>query len=117
MHLYDYINEICEVSDKNTHNLNQAIDMFMNNVDDAGRPDDQHVYAGPENFDYAALKPNAKELRGEMSALKSVADLHDVEIQELHDAGNHDEAIALAKKCYDEVVAASAVAEGVDEAE
>lgn len=115
MKLYEYINEICEVSDKNTHDMNQAIDMFMNNVDDAGREDDQYVYAGPENFDYTALKPYAKELRDEMTALKSVAKLHDVELQKLHDAGKYDEAVAMAKKYYDEIVEGSKKPEGVDE--
>lgn len=115
MHLYEYINEICEVSDKNNHVMSDAIDMFMNNVDDAGKTDDQYVYAGPENFDYASLKPYAKELRDEMTTLKSVAKLHDVELQKLHDAGKRDKAIEVAKKYYNEIVEGNKRPEGVDE--
>lgn len=115
MHLYDYINEICEVSSKNGGDMNTAIDMFMNNVDDAGRADDQHVYEGPENFDYSALKPFAAQFRkDEMGPMKSVVKLHDTELMKLHKAGEYDAAIAKAEEYYNEIVSHSEEAEGVD---
>lgn len=117
MHLYDYINEICTISDNNNHVMRDAIDMFLNNIDDAHNSADQYKYKGSDGFDYAALVPFVEQLRDERSAMWAVANLHDVELQELHDAGKYDEAIALAKKCYDDVVSASSVSEGVDSGE
>lgn len=116
-HLYDYVNEICEVSDKNGRNPSNAIDMFMNNISDADAQHDLYTYDGPKNFNYAALIPYEKQFYSEAPAMKSVMLSHGKELQDLQDAGKRAEAVALAKKFYDEVVSGSAIAEGVDEAE
>lgn len=112
-HLYDYINEICTISDNNNHVMRDAIDMFLNNIDDAHNAADQYKYEGAAGFDYAALAPFVEQLRSERPAMWAVAKLHDAQLQELHDAGKYDEAIAAAKKYYDEIVADNTVPEGV----
>ena len=114
MKLYEYINEICDVSSANTGVMVDAIDMFLNNVEDYGREDDQYHYSGADYCDYAALAPYAKQLRDDGAVLKEAVDNIDVELQKLHKAGKHDEAIALAKREY-ERVEAEQEAEGVDE--
>lgn len=114
MKLYEYINEICDVSTANNGVMTDAIDMFLNNVEDVGRTDDQYHYAGADYCDYAALAPYAKELRDDGAVLKEAVDSIDVELQKLHKAGKHDEAIALAKREF-ERVEAEQTPEGVDQ--
>lgn len=45
-----------------------AVDMFLNNVKDAGLPADQYEYPGTPDFDYRALQPYLKELEDNKEA-------------------------------------------------
>lgn len=114
MHLYDFINEICYISAASGVNtLRTAKDMFINNIDDAGNENDQYRYPASGDVDYAALKPFRDDLNREGSEMSVILGQHAPEIVALYNEGKHDEAIALTKKLYDELVAESAAPEGV----
>ena len=101
MHLYEHINEICTISDNNNHVMRDAIDMFLNNVQDVHDSADQYKYMGSDGFDYAALHPYLDQLMDESAAMKAVVKACDITLQSLHDAGKAEEAVALARKLYE----------------
>lgn len=114
MHLYDYINEICYISEKSGINeLRKAKDMFINNIDDAGIENDMYPYPVSGKVDYAALKPYRDDLNREGSEMSIILGKHAPEIFALYKDEKYDDAIALAKKYYDEMVADNTVPEGV----
>lgn len=62
MKLKDYEKEIFAIRDHNKVGYDIATEMFLNNIADAGREGDLHVYHGADHVDYKALQPHLKEL-------------------------------------------------------
>ena len=62
MTLFNYENEIFDICAHNNVSVDIGAIMFVNNVKDAGDPEDQHFYHGADQVDYLALKPHLKEL-------------------------------------------------------
>ena len=63
MKLADFTTEIIAISKANGNaDMVVATELFLNNIKDAVNPDEQYHYAGADPVDYAALKPNLKEL-------------------------------------------------------
>ena len=60
--LNNYKTEITAISKANNADIGVATDMFLNNIKDAGKEDDQYHYGGADHVDYAALQPHYGEL-------------------------------------------------------
>ena len=61
--LNTYKTEISAISAANGNvDIGVATDMFLNNIKDAGKEDDQYHYGGADHIDYAALQPHYEEL-------------------------------------------------------
>lgn len=54
--LINYVNEINAIAMANDKPWDVGRDMFINNIEDAGREDDQYFYHGADEVDYKALK-------------------------------------------------------------
>ena len=61
--LNTYKQEIIAISAANGNvDIGVATDMFLSNIQDAGKEGDRYHYAGADHIDYAALRPHYKEL-------------------------------------------------------
>ena len=60
--LNTYKTEITAIAKANKADIGVATDMFLNNIKDAGKEDDQYHYGGADHLDYAALQPHYEEL-------------------------------------------------------
>lgn len=57
MKLHTYTPEILDIWKAHRPcSVNDAVDMFINNIHDAGRPEDQYFNHGADHIDYAALQ-------------------------------------------------------------
>lgn len=66
MKLDKYTNEIHAIAKANGNpQFSTAVDMFLNNIKDAGNPNDQYHYAGADELDYEALKPDLADMEDE----------------------------------------------------
>lgn len=93
-HLYDYINEIMEIAAVNHAEPQNAKDMFLANVRNAGDPTLPH-YRGAGDVDYAALAEDLPRLTREGAALAQAVFDHYSELVELRGAGRYAEAVEL----------------------
>lgn len=68
--LKDYKAELTAISKANGNvDIGVATEMFLDNVRDADKPDDQYHYAGAEHIDYLALRPHYEELASSKTEL------------------------------------------------
>ena len=63
MKLRDYMPEIFAIAVANNVDFDVAMDMFLNNIQDAGKKDDQYFYEGAKYFNYLELQPRLEELK------------------------------------------------------
>lgn len=54
--LHKHTPEILSIAHENHVGYDIACQMFVNNIDDAGDPNDQYTYSGADEVDYAVLK-------------------------------------------------------------
>lgn len=54
--LHKYTPEILSIANENHVGYDIACQMFVNNIDDVNKPDDQYTYPGADEVDYAALQ-------------------------------------------------------------
>ena len=54
--LHKHTPEILSIAHENHVGYDIACQMFVNNIDDAGDPNDQYTYPGADEVDYAVLK-------------------------------------------------------------
>lgn len=54
--LHKHTLEILSIAHENHVGCDIACRMFVNNIDDAGAPNDQYTYPGADEVDYAALQ-------------------------------------------------------------
>ena len=54
--LHKHTPEILSIAHENHVGYDIACQMFINNIDDAGNPNDQYTYPGADEVDYAALQ-------------------------------------------------------------
>lgn len=94
--LYQFTPEIISISkDNGNAPYRDAVEMFTNNIDDAGHKEDQYHYAGADHVDYASLQdkiPSREtQERNDMEDawLKAVTDHSDV-VDQLYDSGDID---------------------------
>lgn len=66
--LSDFENEIFDIGTHNNVTVDIAATMFLNNVKDAGDPEDQYFYHGADHVDYLALKPQLTALENDKAA-------------------------------------------------
>ena len=93
-HLYEYINEIMDIAAVNHMEPQNAKDMFLANVRNAGDPTLPH-YRGAGDVDYAALAEDLPRLTNEGAALTQALFDHYKALVELHRAGRYAEAVEL----------------------
>ena len=93
-HLYEYINEIMDIAAVNHVEPQNAKDMFLANVRNAGDPTLPH-YRGAGDVDYAALAEDLPRLTREGAALAQAVFDHYSELVELRGAGRYAEAVEL----------------------
>ena len=93
-HLYEYINEIMDIASVNHAEPQNAKDMFLANIRNAGDPTLPH-YRGAGNVDYAALAEDLPGLTREGAALTQALFDRYRELVELHRAGRYAEAVEL----------------------
>lgn len=93
-HLYEYINEIMDIAAVNHVEPQNAKDMFLANVRNAGDPTLPR-YRGAGNVDYAALAEDLPRLTREGAALTQALFDHYKALVELHRAGRYAEAVEL----------------------
>lgn len=93
-HLYEYINEIMDIASVNHAEPQNAKDMFLANVRNAGDPTLPH-YRGAWNVDYAALAEDLPRLTKEGAALTPALFDHYKALVELRRAGRYAEAVEL----------------------
>ena len=93
-HLYEYINEIMDIAAVNHAEPQNAKDMFLANIRNAGDPTLPH-YRGAGTVDYAALAEDLPRLTNEGAALtQAVFDCY-AALVELRRAGRYAEAVEL----------------------
>lgn len=56
MRLQEFVEEILAIARENRVSWDVGLDMFLNNVQDAGREEDPYVYRGADQVDYAGLR-------------------------------------------------------------
>ncbi|MFQ8761768.1 MAG: hypothetical protein ACLSAF_22210 [Intestinimonas sp.] len=93
-HLYEYINEIMDIASVNHAEPQNAKDMFLANIRNAGDPTLPH-YRGAGDVDYAALAEDLPRLTNEGAALTQALFDHYKALVELHRAGRYAEAVEL----------------------
>lgn len=93
-HLYEYINEIMDIATANHAEPQNAKDMFLANVRNAGDPTLPH-YRGAWDVDYAALAEDLPRLTNEGAALTQAVFDNYKALAELHRAGRYAEAVEL----------------------
>lgn len=93
-HLYEYINEIMDIASVNHAEPQNAKDMFLANVRNAGDPTRPH-YRGAWNVDYAALAEDLPRLTNEGAALTQALFDHYKALVELRRAGRYADAVEL----------------------
>ena len=93
-HLYEYINEIMDIAAVNHAEPQNAKDMFLANIRNAGDPTLPH-YRGAGNVDYAALAEDLPRLTKEGAALTQALFDHYKALVELRRAGRYAEAVEL----------------------
>ena len=93
-HLYEYINEIMDIAAVNHMEPQNAKDMFLANVRNAGDPTLPR-YRGAGNVDYAALAEDLPRLTQEGAALTQALFGCYAALVELHRAGRYAEAVEL----------------------
>ena len=93
-HLYEYINEIMDIASVNHAEPQNAKDMFLANVRNAGDPTLPH-YRGAGDVDYAALAEDLPRLTREGAALTQALFDHYKALVELRRAGRYAEAVEL----------------------
>lgn len=54
--LHKHTPEILSIAHENHVGYDIALRMFMNNIDDVNKPDDQYTYPGADELDYKALQ-------------------------------------------------------------
>lgn len=54
--LHKHTPEILSIAHENHVGYDIACQMFINNIDDVNKPDDQYTYPGADEVDYAALQ-------------------------------------------------------------
>lgn len=113
-HLYDYMKEICYISGKACNDLRIAKDMFINNIDDAGKEVDMYPYPVSGEVDYVALKPIRDDLNKESAVMSVVFGKYAPDIVALYNHKQYDAMIEFTKEKYEEQISANKVAEGVD---
>ena len=93
-HLYEYINEIMDIAEVNHVEPQNAKDMFLSNIRNAGDPTQPHD-RGAGDVDYTALAEDLPRLTREGAALTQALFDHYKALVELHRAGRYAEAVEL----------------------
>lgn len=115
-HFYDYAYEICDISEKNNGQFSDASALFLSNIRDVGRADDQYTYAGGEGVDYASLKPHLNELEKESDSMTPYPYDLTKALHDAYKAKDKEKCVALLKEHYEKCNPVNE-SEGVDEAE
>ena len=68
MNLIEYVNEIFDIATANDKPIDVGMDMFINNIEDAERANDQYFYHGADEVDYKALKAEWNKLSAQEKA-------------------------------------------------
>ena len=83
--LHKYVNEIILISNKHAEGRIEAgTEMFLNQITDAGKVNDQYTYEGTPGFDYGALKPALTDLKESKQDFFNVMKKYREEIAELY---------------------------------
>lgn len=93
-HLYEYINEIMDIAEVNHVEPQNAKDMFLANIRNAGDPTLPH-YRGAGDVDYAALAEDLPRLTREGAVLAQTLFDHYKALVEMHRAGRSAAAVEL----------------------
>ena len=110
-HLYEYIYEIMDFDSVNHAEPQNAKDMFLANVRNAGDPTLPH-YRGAGNVDYAALAEDLPRLTNEGAALTQALFDHYKALVELRRAGRYAEAVELMRGAVEAASGAPATPQG-----
>ena len=87
-----YINEIKAIARaNNAGSFSDACDMFLANVRNTANPNAQYHYGGADQVDYAGLYPQLDKLIEGKNALAAFHEKNIAKVNELYNAGKHDE--------------------------
>lgn len=99
-HFYDFAYEVCDIAEKNDVAFADACSIFLSNVRDVGREDDQYTYAGSEGVDYAPLKPHLVELEKESDSMTPYPYDLTKALHDAYEAKDEEKCVALLKEHY-----------------
>lgn len=93
--LHKHTPEILSIAHENHVGYDIACQMFINNIDDVNKPDDQYTYPGADELDYKALQKEipaqgTQERADMVNAWKDDYDSHMAEIVQLNADGEHE---------------------------